>query len=566
MTKRERIQFLLIWLALGVLPLFLRPLWEPDEGRYAEIPREMLATGDWLTPRLNYVLYFEKPPFQYWLSALSMRLFGTEPWAARLPLALATLAAMWAAWRLARRLGAVVPMWAAFMAASCVLGFVCGQILTLDALFAACFVLTVMAAVESVAAHLERRSPLLWTLLAFGSLSLSLLVKGLAGPVLMGGILVAALPFAWSDLRLRKAILRVFLDPWGWTLFFAISVPWFVLVEQANPGHARFFFIHEHFQRYSSHVHARQGHSNWFLDKLYFVVVLGVGLLPWLSMSLTGFVRGLGFMRRKGPQTEQGPLLRWAVAMLVMAAAVPFAFFTLSGSKLPTYILPAIVPMVALAAAFEEAHESWGALRRSGWELLFLGLVFGIGLPLVMKDGSEKIIAQDPAALGWMLSLGVVFLALGFWARRPVGLTGNRWMAAMAGALLLLTVSAQRLEGRRKSVTHLVAKAPANAQWISHGYYFQGIAVATGRRVPVIDGTGELRFGSEKLSREERELWFQENALVLNDMAARLRREDPSRPVWAISDRDSWKTYPEELKAAWEVVERTPSAWLIRLR
>src|SRR5512133_3715168 len=128
MTRRERTYLITLWFFLGLLPLLVRPLWEPDEGRYAEIPREMLASGDWLTPHLNQVLYFEKPPLQYWLSAISMKLFGSSAAAARLPLALASLIALWCAWRLARRLGASQPLWAAFMVGTTLLGFVCGQI------------------------------------------------------------------------------------------------------------------------------------------------------------------------------------------------------------------------------------------------------------------------------------------------------------------------------------------------------------------------------------------------------------------------------------------------------
>jgi 4-amino-4-deoxy-L-arabinose transferase-like glycosyltransferase len=157
MTRRERSTLLTLWFFLGLLPLLVRPLWEPDEARYAEIPREMLALGDWLTPRLNYVLYFEKPPLQYWLSAASMRLFGLYPLAARLPLALATLISLWCAWRLARRLGARQPLWAVFMAATAVLAYVCGQILTLDALFAAFHLLAFTCAAEAVAGRYAGR-------------------------------------------------------------------------------------------------------------------------------------------------------------------------------------------------------------------------------------------------------------------------------------------------------------------------------------------------------------------------------------------------------------------------
>jgi 4-amino-4-deoxy-L-arabinose transferase-like glycosyltransferase len=251
MAGWERLHLFFIWLFMGVLPLFLRPLWEPDEARYAEIPREMLASGDWLTPRLNQVLYFEKPPLQYWLSAVSMKLFGLNAAAARLPLALATLILLWSAWRLSKRLGALEPVWAAFMAATTLLAYICHQILTLDALFSALLVLSLVAAIEAVVAryHERRREAMGWTLVMFGANALALLTKGLAGPVLLGGILLWSLPWAWKVPKLRNAILRLLSDPLGWLLFATISVPWFVLVEKANPGHAQFFFVHEHFMQ-----------------------------------------------------------------------------------------------------------------------------------------------------------------------------------------------------------------------------------------------------------------------------------------------------------------------------
>ena len=213
MTRSERWQFFGIWLFLGFVPLLMRTLWQPDEARYAEIPREMLASGDWLTPRLNYVLYFEKPPLQYWLSALSMKAFGINAAAARLPLALAAGISLWCAWRLARRLGAKQPMWALFMAATALLAYACGQILTLDALFSAFMILALTAAIEAVVARYQERPAMGWNLLAFGAVALAVLTKGLAAPVLLGGIFICTLPWAWGDARLRKAFLRTFFDP-----------------------------------------------------------------------------------------------------------------------------------------------------------------------------------------------------------------------------------------------------------------------------------------------------------------------------------------------------------------
>ncbi len=558
MNRKERWQFFLTWLGLGLVPLFLRQLWEPDEARYSEIPREMIALGDWLTPRLNYVLYFEKPPLQYWLSALSMKAFGLNAIAARLPLALATLISMGAAFLLARRLGARRPIWASFMAASALLGFVCAQVLTLDALFSAFLVASFALAVEAVAARFEGRPSLGWTLGAFGAVALSLLTKGLAAPVLLGGAVLASLPFAWGDRKLRNTVLRVFFDPFGWLLFLAISIPWFWMVEQANPGHARFFFIHEHFARFASNVHARQGSKNPICDKLYFVGVLLVGLLPWLSASLVGLKRGWAFAwRRTGPMGEGAPLHRWVVAFTLLAFAVPLVFFSLSHSKLPPYILPVLVPLMALACALEREGEEPATLRRHGWELLTLGAIFAFIVPFFLKT---------PAGMPWVMLLGVAFLLLGLWALRPKGLTASRWMVALAVALLLISLAAKKTAEPDRSTSALIAKAPREAQWISAGYYFQNLPFQTGRRVVVVAGTGELAYGRDRLPAAERDHWFREELQDLNAVAAHLRATDPTRPVWALIDADAWPHLSPEQRGAWDITDRSRAAYLARFR
>ncbi|MBK8793137.1 MAG: glycosyltransferase family 39 protein [Holophaga sp.] len=558
MSKRERLQFFFTWLFLGLVPLFLRPLWEPDEARYSEIPREMLALGDWLTPRLNHVLYFEKPPLQYWLSAVSMKLFGVNAIAPRLPLALATFITMGAAFLLARRLGARRPIWAAFMAASTILGFVSAQILTLDALFSAFLVASFVLAVEAVAARYHGRSSLGWTLAAFLSVALALLTKGLAAPVLLGGIILASLPFAWSDAKLRRIVVGTLFNPFGWLVFLAVSTPWFWLVEKANPGHAQFFFIHEHFARFTSNVHARQGAKNPVADKLYFVGVLLVGLLPWLSTTVVGLKRGGAFvLRRKGPQAEGAALHRWIVAVTLLAFVVPLLFFSLSGSKLTQYILPVLVPLLALACALEREGEEPAALRRHGFELLFLGVAFAFLAPFLLKT---------PTGLPWILATGGSFLLLGFWALRPTGLTAERWMAGITVALLLFSLAAKATVEKDKSTAPLIAKAPANAQWISAGYYFQNLPYRTGQRVIIVGGTGELEFGKKALAPAEQAYWFREELHDLLSVAQSLRTQDPSRPVWALIDVDAWSKLAPQERGVWEVVDRSRAALLVRLR
>lgn len=557
MTRREKLTYFFLWATLGLLPLFLRPLWEPDEARYAEIPRAMLASHDWLTPRLNGVLYFEKPPLQYWMSAVSLKLFGHQDWAARLPLALAAAIMLWCAWKLAKRIGARGPIWAAVMAATTLLGFSVGQILTLDSLFSALTVLTFVAAVEAVAVDMAGGQPRKWLLLEFGALALAFLAKGLAAVVLPGGALLFSLFLAKGSPRLRRAILRTLFDPLGWILALAVATPWFVMVDRANPGHATFFFVHEHFARFLTHEHDRQGSNNPILDKLYFVGILAAGLLPWLSAALRGLKRGWAFARAKGPESEDGGLHRWLVGVTWLFFAWPLLFFSLSGSKLPPYILPAVVPLMALACAFERKGEEPVTLRRAGLELALLGVAF-LGYGLVAK--------RLPAGAGiWAILLGAAWIAFGAWCVKPLHMSVKMLLGGLAACLLLLTLTAERAAGPKKEMAGLIKAAPADAEWISYGVYRQGIPWYTGRRCVVLDGTGELAYGREHLNAMDQERWLPEDRNDLLPLANRLRMET-GRAVVVAAAHEDWDRLPAATREAFTVLAQNPGTLLAELR
>ena len=554
MTRRERWTLILLWLAFGLLPLLVRPLWEPDEARYAEIPREMLATGDWLTPRLNGVLYFEKPPLQYWLSAISMKLFGLNGAAARLPLALASALMLWAAWRLAKRLGAREPLWGPFMAATGLLAFLVGQLLTLDALFSAFLVAALAAFLEAVARRQQGGNALGWTLVSFALMAGAMLTKGLAQVIILGGILCFSLPFAWRDRPLFRAVLRTAFDPLGWALYLALVAPWFWLVNQANPGHAQFFFIHEHFTRFLTHEHARQGAKNPLLDKLYFAGILAVGLLPWLSSALVGLRRAWRFVAGQGPRGADG-LSRWAVGLALAAFAWPLVFFSVSGSKLPPYILPSVVPLLALACAFEREGEETQALRRVGVEWMVLGGIFLVGGFLFRGRLSGHL---------WIMGLGGLCAGLGLWFRLGRRFTGPQVMALSGAALWALILVAEASAGPGKSVARLVRSAPPGGQWISYGVYVQGLPFYGRTRAVVVAGTGELAYGKNRLA--DAPAWFEEDPAALGRVAERLWAAAPERPVLMLTRDDDWDRLATEERQRWEELGRTPSTVLARRR
>ncbi len=375
--------FVIVWLGT----LGSRSLVSADEGRYASLSLAMLQSGDWVTPRLNGLLYFEKPALQYWAGAASMALFGVNEFAARLWPGLSGLGTVFLVGFTARQLWGQRAGRRAFIIAGAMTWIVVNShFLSLDAGLSAALTLVLcsvlMAERAGPAAEAGRRR---WMLAAWAGVGLAVLSKGLVGIVIPGTTLVVH--SLWRrdfSIWARLEWLR------GLALLLLICLPWFLVVSMRNPDFASFFFVHEHFQRYLTPVHRREG-AWWF-----FVPFLLVGALPWTSAL---------------PWAARVDRADFAASLALTWALVVFVFFSASSSKLPSYILPLFPALALLLARRAEAVDA----ARLRWHLLLPALVWAVALlgwPFASRMANAGTPPEAIAALARGAALGAaVFLA-----------------------------------------------------------------------------------------------------------------------------------------------------------
>jgi 4-amino-4-deoxy-L-arabinose transferase-like glycosyltransferase len=342
----------------------------PDEPRYAWIARDMAETGDWVTPRLYGKPWFEKPPLFYWGAALSFKYLGVSEASARLPSAisalLATLALAWLAWRL---YGAETARWLLLLLPTSVgmIGF--SHAAATDMPFSSMLTISMVCAAVVLGLTRNENSPILprtpWlALVLFGFfLGLAVLAKGPAAIILSGG---AAFFWALFTKRWRDAF-RLF-HPVAIAAFCATALPWYILCARRNPDFFRIFIIEHNFKRFLT---SEFQHTQPFW---YYGVVLFVALLPWTALAVWSLIVG-SVKSVRGKQLSPNALffLTWALFCLV--------FFTMSKSKLPGYILPAIPAIVMLLTRtrFALSGEKRTALSVSFFVLsLFFACCFAI--------------------------------------------------------------------------------------------------------------------------------------------------------------------------------------------
>jgi len=383
--------FALVWLYV----LGIRSLVPPDEGRYAEMAREMWASGDWITTRLNGIKYFEKPPLQTWMNALTFTAFGLGEWQARLWTGLCGLGGVLFTGYAAKRVfGARAGFYAAVVLGSSVFWIAAGQVNSLDMGLTGMMTITLGAmliAQRDGATPSEQRN---WMLLCWAGMALAVLAKGLIGVVLPGAVLVIYSLLSrdlaiWKRLHLGKGLL----------LFFAIAAPWFVLVALKNPEQPHFFFIHEHWERFFLKTHHREG--AWY----YFLLLLIPGVMPWLGLLPQALLNGA---RRDAQATFQPRLL-----LLVWVVFITF-FFSYSSSKLPGYILPVYPALALLLGVYLEGAPRLSRMLAAG--LLVLAGVVGIAMiPHMIQAASRH---PDERALletyqPWVLTAAIIAAAGG---------------------------------------------------------------------------------------------------------------------------------------------------------
>ncbi len=475
--SQDRLRELLLLTGLCGFFFFFRlsgfGLLGPDEPRYAQVAREMLARHDWVTPVLYGHTWLEKPILLYWGEMLSYSVFGVHDWAARIPSAVAAAGLVFGTFAMVRRVRFAARLDAALVVASSalVLGF--ARAAATDMLLATPFCLSLLAwycwyqsgweqsGLRAGEEH-PRSSSHAWLVLFYALNALAMLAKGPVAPALAALVL-----FVFCAVQRRPQALWRTLDPLGLAVFFAVAAPWYVLVQLRNPEFFRVFFLEHNLARFGSNLY-RHKQPFW-----YYVPVALAATLPWTVWVIHGLgdgVRGLRtrLLGRAGwraggaanDTAEAADGYSFEIFLLLWAL-IPIVFFSLSHSKLPGYILPSIPALVILAAVAVHRRAGGGERPRA----------VSIGVHAVLLGAMVAALCVAPR------------LAL----KLPVSAAGLM-TAAMAGTVVLLMVALPLLISKWPS-WRFVTLVP---MILAVGFVLRGAA-------PVLDATQSSRPVAELL-------------------------------------------------------------------
>jgi len=476
-----------LWLC-GLLGI--RPLANPDEGRYTEIPREMAASGDFVTPRLNGVKYFEKPPLLYWLSAITFKAFGVNLFTARIWNGLFAVLGVLMTYVAARSLhGRTAGIWSAVVLATSLLYYSLTQIVLLD-MAVAVEMAGALFAFMLAAREPRGRKRLAYFVAFYVFMALATLTKGLIGFMLPG-----AVAFLWLLVMNRWRSLWPFYPIVGTVLFFGIAAPWHILAARANQSpiqahdFAWFYFIHEHYLRFTTKIHGR--YEPWW----FFIPIVIVGFFPWTVFAWQALRKALtGGWKARQQNPEAWFLVIW-IAFIVL-------FFSKSQSKLIPYVLPVFPAIAVLVGHYLAEAFSPGVLKRGRAAWVFVGILVLLAVAFVVvpapKDQPE-FAAQLPfvkTLLATVLLLGAGSTSLAI--RRNQGPPVINCIAgSMILFLLSFTYAAKELDhsSSKDFAVILENRIKPEDRLYTVGIYPQDLPVYLNRMVSVVEYEGEMQFG-----------------------------------------------------------------------
>jgi 4-amino-4-deoxy-L-arabinose transferase-like glycosyltransferase len=510
-TTKSRLLFLLIIpVFLYVSSLHIMPLLDPDETRYSEISDIMVDTGDYVTPRLNHVVYLEKPPLAYWATAAMFKLFGEHEFSARLFTGLCA----WGCILLAFSMGSFLHdektgLYSAGVLSTFLYIFILGHINLLDMPLAFFVCLATWAGYRYMTGDRPLKG---WLYLLYTASALAFLTKGLIGVVFPFAILILWLLIA----KRGRDILRLF-SPVGLIILIAIVSPWLILVQKANKDFLWFFFVHEHFLRYTTKIHER------YHSVLYYLPVVILGILPWAAFLIQG-------IRASSANENKMYLNRIEKRFLITWIIFIFAFFSVSSSKLIPYIAPIFVPIAVIFGHLFKQYDdqAWQPLTKPAdrflhhlpvilQSLLFIAVLL---LPVFIENhtkfGGDLVIVHSHDWI-WLILLPIAFqLLLIFVPEMMKRRFGGGWFLTAYFLSVLFLVSliypTSAFLTPYKSAYPLTqaikAHLPANHDLYQYKIFLYGIECYTDIRTHVVENFGEMEFGMNQLSADEKSRYF----------------------------------------------------------
>lgn len=475
---------LLAFLLAYILPIGLRPLAIPDETRYAEIPREMLVSGDWVVPHLIGLRYFEKPALGYWLSAVSISLFGEDNFAVRLPSALSMGMSAWFIWLLMISTGHGRQM--ALVAAAVYLTLlevlILGTIALLDtpfSLFLTGGMVLFYLGVDRPDDIARQRRYLSASGVMFG---LAFLTKGFLAFALPGIVL---LPF----ILITKHYNLLWRSAWVILFTLLTIAPWAIAIHIREPDFWHYFIWEEHIRRFLS-PNAQHASPAYF-----YILSLPIMAFPWFSMIPAAIAGHL----HKRPNVK----FLW---FLILWAIIPFLFFSISKGKLVTYILPCLAPTAILIAIglvyYLQAGKGRWFILGVIFNALTLGSIFFFLLYQEYAEGASPMYLQSemPALivmLGSLLLATLMMLSTAFFQSYK-----KRILILMCASAILLpafntSLPKSMLVNKSPSyiIQHTLDKIDSHTILVSDANVVRSVAWTFKRTDIYLLHRGELQYG-----------------------------------------------------------------------
>lgn len=493
--------FFIIPFVIYISLLTVMPLMEPDEARYSAIPSAMNYSGDYVTPHLKGTVYLEKPPLCYWATALFFKIFGENEFSARLFSALCA----WGCILLVYAIGtfyhdAETGFYAAAVLTTSLFHFILGRMNLLDMPLTFFVSLAVWCGYRYFFGGGEGKTRLY---LFYLFCALAFLTKGLIGIVFPSAIIVLWLLLSkrWRD------ILNIF-SPVGIIIFFAITGPWLILVQRANKDFLWFFFVQEHFLRYTTSEHGKS-------EPFYFYLpIIIAGTLPWCAFLFKAIKESGTKVASLFVSTERLFLLTWMGFILL--------FFSVSSSKLVPYIAPVFLPLAVFMGHIFRIHDNYAtALDKRqvagilhSLPVVLQSLLF-IALLLVPSFLKERAI---PLHVWWpwvtfpiLLQIVMVFLPdliRKKWGRGYYTTVYALSFLFMGSLLFPLSQFLTPYKSAYPLIKTIEDHVPADKELYQYGMSLYGIDFYSKRRTPIVEDIGELRPGVEKLPLEEKYHYF----------------------------------------------------------